>query len=482
MILKEACGIVGVHSSSISKNVAGRIYQCLIALQHRGQESAGISIYDGQIHNFKGMGLVSNVFTPEVLSRLRGHVGIGHVRYSTLGEPRLTNAQPYFAKTSKPGFSIAMNGNIANYNKLKATLEKKSHSFETTSDSELIARFLSSSFEKNENWFTSIGRLMDQLIGSYTLAILTERGELIAVRDPFGFKPLCLGKTNDETYIVASETAALDSVDASLIKEVEPGEAVLIDQVGVQMRKLVNRDRHAHCMFEWVYFARPDSEIEGISVHKVRETLGQTLARIHPVNDGSIVAPVPDSGRSAALGFSIESGIPLAEGLVKNRYVGRTFIMPYQKEREESTHLKFNPLKSVINGKRVVLIDDSIVRGTTLGKLVNFLKRAGAKEVHVRVSCPPIKFPCVFGIDFPTFEELIASNNSVSQIQNKLKADSLGYQNVQGLVDAIGLPPDKLCLACLTGRYPVQCSKELVDWKQLQEICTSRGEDAERGS
>lgn len=475
MILKEACGIVGIHSSNAAENVSRQIYNCLMALQHRGQESAGISVYDGEhVHNFKRTGLVSEVFTPDALQRLNGYVGIAHVRCSTRGKSEPINTQPFFTKTSKLGFSIAMNGNIANCDKLKAELIKAGYTFRTTSDSELIAHLLSFCFGNNENWFETIEYLMGQLIGSYTLAILTERGELIAVRDPLGFKPLCFGKTNDRTYIIASETAALDSLNASLVKEIEPGEVVLIDQTGVQIRKLVNLDRHAHCMFEWVYFARADSDIEGISVYEVRERLGQNLARIHPIVGGDVVTPVPDSGRSAASGLAIESGAPLVESFIKNRYVGRTFIMPHQKGRDESVHLKFNPIKAIIRGKRVVLVDDSIVRGTTLRKLVNLLKRAGAKEVHVRISCPPIKSPCVFGVDFPTFEELAAFNKSVPEIREKLNADSLGYQNIEGLVKAIGFPRSELCLACLTGEYPTQSSKELVSWKQLQENCTSK--------
>jgi amidophosphoribosyltransferase len=469
MMLKEMCGVVGIYSPNVEEEVSGQLYCCLMALQHRGQESAGISVYDGErVRNFRAPGLAAEVFTPTVLQRLKGHVGIAHVRYSTKGRSDLKNSQPYFTKKSKIGFSIATNGNIVNYEKLKARLTGEGYRFETTSDFEVIAHLLSSGLKDGGDWCDAVEHAMGQLMGSYSLVILTEKGELIAARDPLGFRPLCLGKLS-ETYVIASETAALDSVGASLVKEVEPGEVVLIDESGMHAKKLISSNRHAHCMFEWVYFARADSDIEGISVHKVRERLGQNLARIHPVEKGTIIVPVPDSGRSTASGFAIGSNSRALEGFIKNRYVGRTFIMPHQKDRENSTHLKFNPIKSIVSGKRVALVDDSIVRGTTLRRLVSSLRCAGAKEVHVRISCPPIKFPCVFGIDFPTFEELIASNKTIPEIQKEIGADSLGYQTIEGLIEAIGCRRDELCLACLTGEYPTQLSSELISWERLRE-------------
>ncbi len=464
-MIKDACGVVGLYSD---RDVSSRLCNSLIALQHRGQESAGIAVFDetvkGKINLHKSMGLVPEVFNQTILKGLKGDVGIGHVRYSTAGESIPANSQPYLAKD--PGFAIAMNGNIPNYQELKRTMSNST--FDTTSDLELVAHLLTAALKEKSDWFKAIEDTMEKLVGAYTLVILTEKGELIAVRGPLGIRPLCLGRI-DETYVIASETSALDSLRARLIRDVEPGEVVLIDERGLQTRLLDLRP-HAHCMFEWVYFARADSVVEGISVHAVRERLGRNLAREHPV-DCDIVIPVPDSGRSAASGFAMESGKPLLEGFIKNRYLGRTFIMPHQNEREE--HLKFNPIKTVVKGKRVVLVDDSIVRGTTLPKLVHLLKSAGSREVHVRISCPPIRSPCLYGIDFPTFEELIASEKSVSEIREKVKADSLVYQTVDGLIEAIGLPREELCLACLTGKYPTRFGD--IGLEQLREICGRTG-------
>lgn len=461
-MIRESCGVVGIYSTD-EVSVSRQIYDCLLALQHRGQESAGIAVFDGALKIYKSMGLASEVFDSDILGRLRGHVGIGHVRYSTAGESILDNSQPY----QSSGFSIAMNGNIANYKKLKADLSKEGHTFETTSDFELIAHLLNLGLGEND-WFEAIRQAMTRLIGSYTLVILTDGGKLIAARDPLGFRPLCLGRADSqETHIIASESAALDSLEATLIRDVEPGEAIMIDGDGLHSKKLVDAGRHAHCMFEWVYFARADSVIEGISVHGVRERLGQNLAKNHNVGGEAIVTPVPDSGRSAASGFAIVSHMPLLEGFIKNRYLGRTFIMPGQKERE--AQLRFNPIKVIVNGKRVVLVDDSIVRGTTLTKLMGLLRRAGAREVHARISCPPLRYPCVFGIDFPTFTELIAHGKTAAEIQEMTGADSLVYQSIDGLVGAIGLPRDQLCLACLTGEYPVGSSD--LSWGQLRRAC-----------
>ena len=458
-MIKDACGVVGAYSSI---DVSMRIFDCLIALQHRGQESAGIATYKGTegIRLHKSMGLVPEVFNPSVLRSLRGTVGIGHVRYSTAGESNPTNSQPYLAQD--PDFAIAMNGNISNYLDLKKALPDRT--FDTTSDLELVAHLLSISLREKDDWFRAIGDAMEKLIGAFSLVILTEKGELISVRDSLGIRPLCLGRV-DDTYVIASETSGLDSLGARLIRDVEPGEVVLIDKGGLQTR-LLDLQRHAHCMFEWVYFARADSVVEGISVHKVRERLGRNLAREHPA-DADIVVPVPDSGRSAASGFAMESGIPLFEGFIKNRYLGRTFIMPHQNEREE--RLKFNPIKTVVKGRGVVLVDDSIVRGTTLPKLVNLLKNAGAREVHVRISCPPLRFPCLYGIDFPTFEELIASKRSEEEIRKRVGADSLYYQSLDGLIEAIGLSREELCLACLTGKYPLRFGD--VDLDGLRKAC-----------
>jgi amidophosphoribosyltransferase len=457
LMVRESCGIFGVYSEDKAEHVAKAIYEGLIALQHRGQESAGISVFDGsRVKTHRGMGVAFQVFGSRELQSLAGYAGIGHVRYSTTGASAIENAQPFFLQSPKISFAIALNGNIINYRALKATLEDKGYVFTTTTDTELVAHLLAAEFAKSEDLFAAFKALMKQLDGSYSLLLLTEKGRIAACRDPMGFKPLCLGRRRD-AHVLASETVALDAVGAGFVRELEPGEVLVISNKGIESRVL-QQCRHAHCMFEYVYFARPDSVFEGgISINQVRENLGRILAELYPVA-ADVIVPVPDSGRSAAVGYSLATGLPVREGLMKNRYIFRTFILPSKEQREYSVRLKLNAVRSIVEGKRVVLIDDSIVRGTTQKKIVKLLKEAGAKEVHVRISCPPIIAPCFMGIDFPTYEELIAANKSVEEIRKTIGADSLGYMTLDGLVRAIGLPREELCMACLNKEYPVKTS------------------------
>ncbi|MBI5229250.1 amidophosphoribosyltransferase [Candidatus Micrarchaeota archaeon] len=451
----EKCGVIG--AAAREKNVAIDLYNGLIALQHRGQESAGISVFSGvSIYNKKAMGLVSHVFSEQELQGFYGTVGIGHVRYSTTGSSVIENAQPFYLRGQKKKLAVALNGNIVNYVELKQELEQKGIIFTTTTDTELIAQMLSLEMHESEeeNVFGAAKAVMEKLDGAYCVLALSSEGELIAFRDPKGFKPLCLGKHGGD-FVIASETCALNIMDARLLKEIEPGEAVLIKDGVLESRKLFS-EQTAHCMFEYVYFSRPDSVVNGVEVFKVREELGRTLARMHGGKGIDVVVPVPDSGRSAAHGFAAESGLRFAEGLIKNRYIWRTFIMPDDSARKASIKLKLNPVRSLIEGKRVALVEDSLVRGNTMGKIVSLLKETGAREVHVMISCPKIIAPCHMGIDFPTYRELAAAKNSVEEIREKIGADSLNYMNIEGLVKAIGLPRESLCVACLTDEYPTK--------------------------
>jgi amidophosphoribosyltransferase len=451
--LREKCGIIGVAARE--KHVAVDLYNGLVALQHRGQESAGISVFDGiNVANKKGMGLVTQVFTEKELQGLYGTVGIGHVRYSTTGSSVIENAQPFFLKGQKKKLAVALNGNIVNYSELKKELEAKGIVFSSTTDTELIAQMLSLEMHKEQEVFEAVKAVMEKLDGAYCVLALSSEGEIIAFRDPKGFKPLCLGKRGDD-LIIASETCALDAIDAKLVKEIGAGEAVVIKDGALEEKKLFS-EQTAHCMFEYVYFARPDSVVNRVEVFKVRENLGRELARMYGEKGIDVVVPVPDSGRSAAYGFAEENGFKFAEALIKNRYVWRTFIMPSDTDRKASVKLKLNPIRSIVEGKRVALVDDSIVRGNTMGKIVSLLKDAGARDVHVMVSCPKIIAPCYMGTDFPTYKELIATRHSTEEIAEKIGADSVNYMSLEGLVKAIGLPRERLCMACLTDVYPTK--------------------------
>jgi len=452
--MHESCGVFGVYASGI--NVAQTTFFALFALQHRGQESAGIAAADGrEIRLHTNMGLVSQAFTETDLASLKGHIAIGHNRYSTTGSSRPLNAQPIIAKSGGVTIALAHNGNIINARPLRDELQERGYHFRTGSDSEVIANLILAS--PGPNWQKRIEHAMHRLQGAYSLVILTE-DELIAVRDPFGVRPLCLGAI-DNGWSIASESCALDHIGAQFIREIEPGEIVVIDSHG--MKGLNETEgRKALCIFEYIYFARPDSIIQGKLLYPAREAMGRILAEEYPV-DADLVMGVPDSATAAGIGYSNGSGIPYCEGLLKNRYVGRTFIEPDQRMRELGVQLKFNPLSDIIAGKRLVVVDDSIVRGTTTPRVVSLLKKAGAAEVHLRICAPPIRHPCFFGVDMASKWELIAARKTIPEIREHLGADSLGYLSLEGLIRAVDLPRDIFCLACFTGAYPIPVQIEM---------------------
>lgn len=442
--MKEECAVFGIYSNN---NVFDKIYYGLYSMQHRGQESAGIATFTDKIELHKGMGLVSEVFSDRYLE---GNLGIGHVRYSTTGCSEIENAQPFVIDYAKGSLAIAHNGNLVNSDYLRSLLKKQGNIFTTTSDTELIAHLITQEHLKTDNIVDAVRNSMNRLEGSYALVILQGK-KLIAVRDPYGFKPLVLGRS-ENSYVVASESCALDAISATLIRDVKAGEIVVIDNSLTSYNG--RRSRISHCMFEYVYFARPDSIINGVSIYEVRKDLGAVLSREAPV-DADVVTAVPASGITAAIGYSQASKIPYGEGLIKNRYFGRTFIIPEQRDREKGVLIKLNPIKSEIKDKKLVLIDDSIVRGTTIRKIIKLLYNSGASEVHVRITCPPIRHPCYYGIDMQTHKEFIAQEKSVEEIREEIGADSLAYMSLDGLVEAIGIPKNMLCLACLNGCYPI---------------------------
>lgn len=458
---RECCGVFGVHAMS-NIQIAKVIYNGLVALQHRGQEAAGISVFDGKdIRTHRGLGTANEALPEKALQPLFGHTGIGHVRYSTTGIPSLDNAQPFFLPAPKVQIALAFNGNLLNYEELKEKLEGRGHIFTTTADTEVIAHLFAREVRDSDDLFEVVKRVMAQLQGSYSMLFLTDRGELIAARDPYGFKPLVMGQT-DEFWVVASEKPALDACAATFVRSIEPGEIVLFNGKPESRRPFIS-DRKARCMFEYVYFSRPDSAFDGISVYTSRIRMGEALAKLYPVK-ADVVIPVPESGRTAALGYSRASGIPLAEGLMKNRYVHRTFIQPGQRSREAAVKLKLNPIREVLEGKKVVMVDDSIVRGTTTRQIVQLVKSAGATEVHLRITCPPIIAPCYMGVDFPTSQELVAASLSVGEIGKLLGTDSLGYLTLDALEKSIGLGETELCLACLTSKYPIEPKRKLQEF------------------
>ena len=454
------CGIFGIYSF-LNNDVASKIYYGLYALQHRGQEGSGIATFNGEkIHSHKGLGLVPEIYTNEILSELHGSVGIGHVRYSTTGDTCIENCQPFVVSSSVGSLSIVHNGDIVNSDKLKVQLEKLGHIFVSSTDSEVIAHLLVKELLKTNDIVEAIINISKELIGSYAIIIM-HNNKLIAVRGPNGFKPLCVGKDEDGSMYVSSESCGLDVINAKLIRDVKPGEILVIDGNGMESYNMMPENKKlipSSCMFEYVYFARPDSIIDGVNVYDVRRNIGKILAKEQPC-DAEIVVPVPDSGITSAMGYSEEANIPYYEGLIKNRYVGRTFIIPSQEARVLAVRLKLNPIKHLIKDKKVVLIDDSIVRGTTSKRLIDLVKKAGAKEVHLRVGSPKITSPCFYGIDMPTKEELIGSSKTVEEIREYITADSLGYLSIDGLINAIGR--NDLCFACLTGNYPTDVSNKL---------------------
>ena len=446
--LREACGVFGVFAPG--EDVARVTFYGLYALQHRGQESAGIASANGRrLYLRTGMGLVSQVFDEEDLSYLPGHMAIGHTRYSTSGSSLAANAQPIQIEGPTGPLALGHNGNIVNAAILRGDLEEQGVSFSTGTDSEVIAQTLAQA--PGATWQERWTHLMRRLSGAYSLVTLTSQ-ELMAARDPMGNRPLSLAQL-DGGWVVASETCAFDHLGATFVREIEPGEAIRISADGVESFQAAER-KDAACIFEYIYFSRPDSVMKGKLVYPVRMALGAQVAREHPA-DGDIVIGVPDSATAAAVGYSQESGIPFVEGLVKNRYVGRTFIQPDQRIREVGVRLKFNPLPELLEGRRVIMVDDSIVRGTTNPPAVAMLRKAGAKEVHVRITAPPITHPCFFGIDLGTRWELIAGTKNVEEIREFIGADSLGFLSVEGLIEAVGLPKEKFCLACFTGEYPL---------------------------
>lgn len=450
--LHEECGVFGAYNTK-GEDIASWIYYGLFSLQHRGQESCGIAVSENRdIRYYKDMGLVNEVFTPENLDKLHGDIAIGHVRYSTAGSSVRANAQPLVTKYVKGQLAIAHNGNLVNAVDLREELEKNGAIFQTTIDSEVIAYLVARERVHCPSVEEAVSRAMPYIQGAYSLLVMSPR-KLIAARDPYGFKPLCIGKRGD-TWVVASETCALDTVGAEFIRDVEPGEIIVINEEGLASdRRYCNlAEKSGRCIFEYIYFARPDSIIDGVSVFNSRIMAGKILAQTHPV-EADLVVGVPESGNDAAMGYALESGIPYGRAFVKNNYVGRTFIKPKQSMREQSVKIKLNVLKDAVKGKRIIMIDDSIVRGTTSGNIVQMLKNAGATEVHVRISSPPFKYPCYFGTDIPNRDQLIANHHTVEEIGEMMGADSLGYLDLDRMGEMVeGL---EYCQACFNGDYPL---------------------------
>ena len=451
----DKCGIVAVAS----REPANRdLYYALRILQHRGQESAGIAVYDGgETRSRRGMGLVHEVFSPEDLDKLLGNVGIGHVRYSTTGSSVIDNAQPIVVSTAHGDIALGHNGDIVNAGLLRDELTRKGWAFMTTSDSEVIVRLLANELTKSGDVKRALKEFTRRLIGAYSLVIMIN-GTAYAVRDPLAIRPLCIGY-KDGAYMATSESVVFDTLGFKFVRDLKPGEIVELHPDRVESFRLPHPTNTAHCMFEWVYFARPDSVLDGRLVYDARVKIGQQLAREYPV-EADIVVPVPESGRAQAQGYSQASGLPVVEGLIKNRYIERTFIMPEQADREVGVLLKLNPIKSAVKRKRIVLVDDSIVRGTTIKKIVRILREAGAREVHLRIGCPPIVAPCYLGIDMKTRDQFIANDRTVEEIRTFVGADSLGYLSMPGLIRALNHSREDICFGCLTAIYPVEVPGE----------------------
>lgn len=464
--MHESCAVVGIYSPG--EDVARLTFFALFALQHRGQESSGIATGDGSgIQIFTNMGLVSQVFTEQSLSKLTGHIAIGHNRYSTAGSSQLCNAQPIIVGEGDDAIAIAHNGNIVNARHLYEELSQSGYIFKSTTDTEIIANLILSAPDKE--MVDKIRYAMHRLQGVYSLTIMT-KDRLYGVRDSLGLRPLVLGKVNGG-WILASETCALDHIGALFLREIQPNEIVVIDKDGLKSY-CEESDKKAMCIFEHIYFARLDSVIDGKLLYQVRQNMGAKLAEEHPV-DADLVVGVPESAIAAATGYAQRSGIPLAEGLVKNRYVGRTFIEPDQRLRQLGAQMKYNPMPQLLKGKRIVMVDDSIVRGTTTPHVIKLLRKAGAKEVHVRIVAPAIRYPCFFGVDMATYSELLAAKKTVPEIKDIIGADSLGYLSVEGLIKAVGQPRDNFCLACFTGDYPMPVQIEM-DKLEIESIAARK--------
>jgi len=461
---RDECGVFGIYGHP---EAAKLTYLGLHSLQHRGQESAGIcTLENGRLYNHKRMGLVADIFTEDAFKELPGKQAIGHVRYSTTGSSQLRNAQPIAVEYAQGSLAIAHNGNLVNARRIRDELEARGSIFVSTVDSEVIVHLIARS---------SQGTLVEALIsslqkvrGAYSLLILSDDG-LLGMRDPNGFRPLCLGKL-DDSWVLASETCAFDIIDAKYVRDVEPGEIVLINESGLVSIKPFEKTTKSMCIFEYIYFARPDSMIYNTSVQKVRKQLGRVLARESRV-DADLVVPVPDSSNMAATGYAEESGIPYEMGLIRNHYVGRTFIEPNQAIRDFGARLKYNAVKESMEGKRIILIDDSIVRGTTMRKIVKMLRNVGAKEVHLRITSPPIISPCFYGMDFPSRKELIAATHSLEEIKTYLRVDSLSYLSVEGMMEAVKGTPQGHCTACFTAKYPVPFDEETEKYSLEMPKC-----------
>ncbi len=456
--LKEACGVFGIYDFD-GQDVVSTIYYGLFALQHRGQESCGIAVSEtggpkGKVTSYKGLGLVNEVFTQDDLETMRGDIGVGHVRYSTAGASTRENAQPLVLNYVKGTLALAHNGNLVNAAELRHDLEYTGAIFQTTIDSEVIAYHIARERLNTKTVEEAVNRACQKIRGAYSLVVMSPR-KLIGARDPYGFKPLCIGK-RENSYIITSETCALDTIGAEFVRDVLPGETVTVTPdrgIVSDMSRAIPKESEARCIFEYIYFARPDSHIDGVSVYASRIQAGRFLAMDSPVA-ADLVVGVPESGNAAALGYSLQSGIPYGTAFVKNGYVGRTFIKPGQSSRESSVRVKLNVLKEAVNGKRVIMIDDSIVRGTTSDRIVRMLREAGAREVHVRISSPPFLWPCYFGTDVPEKDQLIANNRTVDEIKSLIGADSLGYLDIdrlKSMVDGLGI-----CTGCFDGKYPTE--------------------------
>ena len=464
--LKEECGVAAIYGHP---EAARQIYLALYALQHRGQESGGIASANGQhLSNIKGMGLISEIFTEDVLSKLVGELAIGHTRYSTTGDSALLNAQPIRVESTKGLIAIAHNGNLVNLGNIRTRLERAGAAFQTTSDSEIIVQLIAHS--KAGTLVDAIADSLAQVEGAFSVVMMT-RDRIFAARDPRGFRPLSMGRIRNEdgsdTIVFASETCAFDLLRAEYVRDVQPGELVMVSSDGVTSRQFASGFPQSSCIFEHVYFARPDSRIYGRWVQESRDEMGRQLARESHVA-ADVVVPVPDSGVTAALGYAEEAKLPFRFGLIRNHYVGRTFIEPEQRVRDFGVKLKLNPVRNLLEGKRVILIDDSIIRGTTSRKIVRMVRGAGAKEVHLRISCPPTASPCFYGVDTPSKRDLIAANNSIEQIRQFIEADSLAYLSLDGLLKCCETPnhlgqPTGYCTACYTGKYP-------TEWVDVDEI------------
>lgn len=449
------CGIVGITDAG---GVSFPIYYALYALQHRGQESAGITTFDGMnLYKHKAQGLVAEVFDAGILDELKGNSGVGHVRYPTTGAKIPENIQPFYFTFKNRKFAIAHNGNLTNTRQLKEEYESRGQIFCTTTDTEIIGNIIADELTHSSSIQDAVLACMKKLEGSYSVALLVD-DTIYAFRDPLGIRPLCFGKLNDG-YIVCSESVAIDALNGEFLRDVRPGELIKINSEGITCTQIAESSGYSHCIFEYIYFARADSVIDGKLVYNVRRRIGQSLHLEAPVKS-DIISPVPDSGIAHATGYSESSGIPYREGLIKNRYIGRTFIMPDQKARENAVRIKLNPVKGHIKNKSVVLVDDSIVRGTTARRIIDIVRDAGAKEIHMRVGSPPIKAPCYLGVDMATRKELIASTRNQEEVCRHIGATSLHHVSIDSLIKATGLPPEDLCIGCLTGTYPIKIGEE----------------------